>query len=107
MNIKTTVNKTPLIIGIILVACSELVLHYLPEIDENSASLMEMYQQALDLKFWNGMAILGWSICFIWIIVFWLKKQWLIKNECKSCGAQIKSKDDIFCRQCGAKLKDI
>jgi len=107
MNIKTTVNKTPLLIGVMLIVIGELADLLLPEIEMNSASPWEMYQLAMAGQFWAGMRILGWTICLIWAIVFLVRKQWHTKNECKSCGAKIKSQDDIFCRQCGAKLKDI
>ena len=104
MNTKTTANKKLLFFGIELIVIGEVVRFFLPEIDRN-ASPIEVYQQASAIQFWAGVGLLGWSICFIWIIVFLVSKQWLTKTECKLCGAKIKSKDDIFCRQCGAKLE--
>ncbi len=104
MKIKTKVNKTPLFIGIMLIVIGELVLRLLPEIDMNSASPWEVYQLAMAVQFWAGMAILGWAICFIWGIVFLVRSKWP-RTECKTCGAEIKSKDDIFCRECGANFK--
>ena len=104
MNIKTSVNKKLLFFGIDLIVISEVVRFFLPEIDMNSVSPWEVYQQATVVQFWAGVAIFGWSICFIWLIVYLIRKQWLIKTECKLCRAKIKSKDDIFCRQCGTKL---
>ncbi len=105
MKIKIAVNKTHLFTGILLIAFSELQIYLLPEVDRNSAPLMEVYQLGLDQMFWSGVAILGWTICYIWGIVFLVRRKWP-RIECKICETKIKSKDDIFCRECGAKLKE-
>ena len=100
---KTKVSKTPLFIGIILIAYGNFTLFFLPEVSVDSTSLVEAYEHALAAKFWSGMALTGYHICFIWGIASLVRRKWP-RIECKTCGAKIVSKDDIFCRQCGAKL---
>ena len=104
MKIKAKVSKTLLFEGVLIIVIGEIVNLFLPEININSASPMEVYQQALNSIFWNGVVLLGWIMCLIWGIVFLVRSIWP-RFECKICGAKIKNKDDLFCRECGAKLK--
>lgn len=103
LKIKTKVNKTPLFFGLLLTVVGDLVRYSIREIDMNSISPFEAYQHALAGQFWSGVGMLGWFICIIWGIVFLVRNKWP-QYECKACGAQIKRKDDLFCRECGAEL---
>ncbi len=104
MKRKPELSKIPVIIGGALIALNYLVMVFVPKIDLNSASPLEIYQQGMVEIFWGVIGLIGWAICTIWVIVYAVRKQRL-KNECNECGTQINSTTDIFCRSCGAKLQ--
>jgi lysylphosphatidylglycerol synthetase-like protein (DUF2156 family) len=104
MKTKSELNKILLFIGIALIALNYLGVFLLPEIDMNRSSPLEIYQRGLVEITLGWMGLIGWTICLIWVVIYFVRKR-RRQNECKTCGAKIQNEDDLFCRICGAKLK--
>lgn len=97
------VNKALLFEGLFLIVIGEFVILLLPDVDINNASLAESYYQAMSSMLWNVIVLIGWAMCLIWIVIFGVRSK-LSRFECGVCGTKITNDQDVFCRQCGAKL---
>jgi hypothetical protein len=104
MNNKPIYKPVLLITGGGLVIISVIIGFLVP--DSQNYSPAVLFQLGL-LEFTSGiMGLLGWVLLLVWLILFIRKQRRKVSEQshCSACGAIIPSKEDVYCRACGARI---